>query len=286
MNTTTCISILRSCMLNVLTIPLKGRISPLTVNLCMPTVPLELRGVSDACAVCKRISSMKALQLGCGLVKSTNFYWSIFETEIWAFPHKETARSICLGRLLHCGQLEPRWTPCAFDNMQYFAHGTSIRNPPWLELYAPILWRIQLATFAHTRSQTFSFLVGTRLAKTSPRYFPKTIFVYCKHEWVGLALMFVANQYIAQLMHYYWFPFQSKTIRDLLSVPNHSFTWLRAESFITSTAIEIFLGGFLSYLIMNENIEILTMQVESTLHLVKWYAVIFSLPTTRNLICH
>ena len=155
MNTTTCISILRSCMLNVLTIPLKGRISPLTVNLCMPTVPLEL--------------------------------------------------------------------------------------------YAPILWRIQLATLAHTRSQTFfSFLVGTRLAKTSPRYFPKTIFEYCKHEWVRLALMFVANQYIAQLMHYYWFPFQSKTIRDLLSVPNHSFTWLRAEPFITSTAIEIFLRGFLS----------------------------------------
>ena len=65
-------------------------------------------GVSDACAVCKRISSMKALQLGRGLVKSINFHWSIFETEIWAFPHKETARSICLGRLLHCGQHEPR----------------------------------------------------------------------------------------------------------------------------------------------------------------------------------
>ena len=40
--------------------------------------------------------------------KSTNFHWSIFETEIWACPHKKTARSICLGRLLHCGQLEPR----------------------------------------------------------------------------------------------------------------------------------------------------------------------------------
>ena len=65
-------------------------------------------GVSDACAVCKIISSIKALQLGRGLVKSTNFHSSFFETEIWAFPHKETARSICLGRLLHCGQLEPR----------------------------------------------------------------------------------------------------------------------------------------------------------------------------------
>ena len=31
-------------------------------------------GVSDACAVCKGISSMKALQLGRGLVKSTNFH--------------------------------------------------------------------------------------------------------------------------------------------------------------------------------------------------------------------
>ena len=51
----------------------------------------ETAGVSDACAVCKRISSMKALQLGRWLVKSTNFHWSIFETEIWAFPHKETA---------------------------------------------------------------------------------------------------------------------------------------------------------------------------------------------------
>ena len=65
-------------------------------------------GGSDACAVCKSISAMKALQLGRGVVKSSNFHWSIFETEIWAFPHKETARSLCLGRLLHCGQLEPR----------------------------------------------------------------------------------------------------------------------------------------------------------------------------------
>ena len=30
-------------------------------------------GVSDACAVCKSISAMKALQLGRGVVKSTNF---------------------------------------------------------------------------------------------------------------------------------------------------------------------------------------------------------------------
>ena len=26
-----------------------------------------------------------------------------YEIEMWAFPHKETARSLRLGRLLHCG---------------------------------------------------------------------------------------------------------------------------------------------------------------------------------------
>ena len=72
------------------------------------TVDFTPGGVSDACAVCKRISSMKAFQLGRGLVKSTNFHWSIFETEIWAFPHKESARSICFGSLLQCGQIDPR----------------------------------------------------------------------------------------------------------------------------------------------------------------------------------
>ena len=36
------------------------------------------RGMKES--VCKRISSMKALQLGCDIVKSTNFHWSIFES--------------------------------------------------------------------------------------------------------------------------------------------------------------------------------------------------------------
>ena len=27
---------------------------------------------------------------------------------IWAFPYTETARSICLGRLLHCGKIDPQ----------------------------------------------------------------------------------------------------------------------------------------------------------------------------------
>ena len=53
-----------------------------------------------------------------------------YEIVIWAFPHKETARSICLGRLLHCGQIDPRWSPCAFDNMQYLCTRHTHRNPP------------------------------------------------------------------------------------------------------------------------------------------------------------
>ena len=94
-------------------------------------------GGSDACAVCKRMSSMKALQLGRGLVKSTNFHWSILEIysvnmklEIWAFPHKETARSIYLGRLLHCGQIDPRGSPYSFDKMQCFCTRHKHRTPP------------------------------------------------------------------------------------------------------------------------------------------------------------
>ena len=101
--------------------------------------PSGARGVSDACAVYKRISSMKALQLGRCLVKSTNLNLSIFETEIWAFPHNETACSICLGRLLHCGQLEPGWTPCAFDSTCNILHTAqaSVTPPPPPPLTGP-----------------------------------------------------------------------------------------------------------------------------------------------------